>query len=326
MSAAADLIRIAGDARTVAVSGHVRPDGDCVGCCMAAALYLEKVCPQLKADILLESVPEELVGNIPYTERILTDRAAARDQYDLFLCVDTAPERLGCFRDLFDSAGRTANIDHHISNRGGGMVNVIDPAAGSACEVLYTLMDPAQIDRDIAVSLYVGIVTDTGVFRYSSTSPETHRIAAALLEHDFDHASIVRDVFYVKSFARNKVMGAALMSAQSRLGGRLITCMLSAAQREACGATEADMDGISAQMALTRGADCAILASETADGNWRCSLRSNGITDVSVIAAQFGGGGHQRAAGCTVSGDAEDILLEMECLAAMQLESAVPRI
>ncbi len=313
-----DLMEIAAGAARVAVSGHIHPDGDCVGSCVAAALYLEKACPGLRADVFLDEVPRELMQHVPHADRIRTDAEQETGSYDLFLCLDTAPDRLGEARRLFDSAARTCNIDHHISNRGDGMINVVDPSAGSACEVLYRLLDPALVDREIAIALYIGIVTDTGVFRYSNTSPETLRTAASLLEYDFDFSSIVRDVFYARTRAQHRLMGMALSQMDLRLNGMFACCSLPLSVQQSVGAQTSDLDGISAQMALTRGVDCAVLAGELPTGEWKCSLRSNGRTDVSAIAASFGGGGHRRAAGCTVRGDVHDILLEMECLAANQ--------
>ncbi len=313
-----DLREIAAGASRVAVSGHIHPDGDCVGSCVAAALYLEKACPGLHADVFLEEIPEELRAHVPHADRIRHDAETEEGTYDLFVCLDTVPERLGAARPLFDRAARTCNIDHHISNRGSALVNVIDPTAGSVCEMLYGLMDPAFVDAEIATALYIGIVTDTGVFRYSSTSPNTLRTAADLVAYGFDFSDIVRDVFYARSKAQHRLLGAALTRMEFRLGGMFVCCSLPLSIQQSCGATSADFDGISAQMALTRGVDCAVMAGEMPGGEWKCSLRSNGRTDVSAIAASFGGGGHKRAAGCTVRGDVDDILLEMECLAATQ--------
>lgn len=317
------IIDEVGSLKRIAISGHEHPDGDCVGSCMGMALFLRKVMPDAQIDVFLDDFSDALKRNIPGTDTIHFG-AIPKDvpAYDAFICLDTASDRLGEAGRLFHQAVRKVNIDHHISNKGCGDVNYIDPQASSACELVYQVIDEDRLDSGIAQALYVGIVTDTGVFRYSNTSETTMRIAGKLLSYGFNFPKIVREVFFEKTFAENQILGKALTLCQSRFDGKCITCILDSDAMKEYGATKKDVDGISSQMVLTEGADCSVFAYQTGPGAYKLSLRSNEIVDVAKAAGLFGGGGHVRAAGASVNGDVKQAMEKICGEIEAQLQAA----
>ena len=181
--------------KTMGIGGHVRPDGDCVGSCMALYLYIKKWYPEIKADIYLEK-PKPVFGHIACMDEVHYEAGEPRE-YDLFVTCDvSAPDRLAVASDYFASAKKTVCIDHHVSNPGFADVNHVHGEISSASEVLYKLLNKEKIDLDIATAIYTGMIHDTGVFQYSSTSPDTMRIAGDLMEKGVDFSNIIDESFY----------------------------------------------------------------------------------------------------------------------------------
>lgn len=315
-----DLLRELRGAKTVGISGHERPDGDSIGSSMAAALYIRKMLPGTRVDVFCETLPDSLQKNIPYSDTVITDGRSDVSSYDCFIAIDTGKERLGAAEVYFDRAVKTINIDHHISNHGTGMVNCVDPAASSACEVLYGLLDPSSLDREIARCLYIGMVTDSGVFRYSNTSKKTMEIAGDLMEYCPDFPEIVSEVFFEKSFLQQKVIGRVLNTCRPFADGRLIAGLLTYEEMQELGATQNDLDGLSAQLNLTTGAEASVFISGLDAEHYRASLRSGKNIDVAVIAGAFGGGGHVRAAGFSFTGDPEEKIVRIAGMVLEQLD------
>jgi phosphoesterase RecJ-like protein len=307
------------DVKTVGISGHIRPDGDCVGSCMGMYLYLSKNYPDVKVDVFLEDVPPELEF-IKDTDKASRDYNTDVESYDLFIALDCGKDRLGNAEKFFDNAKNTINIDHHISNTGTGKVNHIVPTASSSCELVYTLIDQNRMDEDIAKALYTGMVTDTGVFKYSCTSPKTMEIAAKLISYGFDFGSLIDHVFYEKTYLQNQILGRALLESILLMDGKCIVSVISKQTMDFYGATSNDLDGIVNQMLLTIGVGCSIFMYENEPLEYKVSLRSDGSVDVSKIAQIFGGGGHMRAAGCTVNGTQHDVINNITKYIHQQLE------
>lgn len=319
------ILDLVGNCTAIGISGHENPDGDCIGACMGMALFLRKAMPSARVDVFLERIPAELERNIPGTETILHDFHSDIQSYDAFLVLDSASDRTAGAKKMFDAAGLRINIDHHVSNPGSGDVNYINGQAGSACELVYEVIDRNLLDREIAQALYVGIVTDTGVFQYSSTSESTMRTAGDLMRFGFDFSAIIREVFFERSFSQAKALSAALAAMEARLGGKYVRSCLPLSTRKKLGFSRGDMEGVSAQMVLTAGADCSVFLHEDAPSLWRGSFRSNEIVDVAKIASRFGGGGHVRAAGCTIhleEGSIEEVLAQIEDDIAAQFAAA----
>lgn len=286
--------------QTVGIAGHVSPDGDCIGSCTALYLYLKKNYPSYRVDIFMESVPEEL-RILKGAEEIRTDFVSDVERYDVFFILDTIKERTNDAEKIYDKARLRVNFDHHVSNKGSGDICFIEPNASSTCEVLCMALDYDKMDKDIATNLYAGIVTDTGMFHYSSTSPATMRAAAKLMEYGFDHSDLIERVELEKRFSQNRALGVMLAKAKLELNGKVITSFCSAQEMKESGFTSEDFDGVVSQMNLTTGVECALFAHGTKESTVRMNLRSKGGVNVSEIAVSVGGGGHVRASGCTLS-------------------------
>ena len=193
----------------IALGGHVRPDGDCVGSCMGLYLYLKEQYPELEIDVYLEEVPEAY-RIIACTDEVKS-QIPEKKKYDLFICLDCGdPGRLGFSSPLFESAGETLCIDHHVSNSAFADLNYIVPDASSTSELVFTLLDSGKISKRAAEALYMGIAHDTGVFQYSCTSPETMEIAAELMRKGIDGNEIIDKTYPWNSFRPSHQIWKAL--------------------------------------------------------------------------------------------------------------------
>lgn len=300
------LLDLVKNCKRIGITGHSNPDGDCAGSCCASALYLRKRLPDAQVDVYLETLPQELEKNIPGADTILHTVPEDEARYDAFILLDSVPGRTGDAEKLYKEAALTINIDHHISNPGSGDVNYIDAAASSASELVYNVIDHDTIDREIAQALYVGMVTDTGVFQYSSTGESTMRAAGHLMSYGFDFTAVIREVFFERTAMQARLLGEAFVRAEFFMNGKCVISILDKALLDHYGATRQDLDGISAQLALTKGIDCAVFLHEDEPGVWRSSMRSVQIVNVAALASRFQGGGHIRAAGCTITSDIDE--------------------
>ncbi len=302
------------DCKTIGISGHENPDGDCVGSCLGLALYLRKMMPDARVDVFLDPIRDDLAKNIPGSDTVITDYKTDVESYDAFIILDTAKDRISGAKAFFDNAANTINIDHHISNPGTGLVNYVDGSSSSASELVYEVIDHDQIDMDIAQALYVGIVTDTGCFRFPGTSRKTMQVAGDLMTYGFDFPRIVREVYFEKTYVQQRILGKALSKAKNYLGGKCIVSKLDHFSIQSLGGVGKDVEGIVSALVSTTGADCSIFAHERQTGEWRVSFRSNHIVDVSVIAQHYGGGGHVHASGCTIKKDREITIVIQEMI------------
>lgn len=293
--------------RTVAIAGHIRPDGDCVGACMGLYLYLKENYPEIETDVYLEE-PKEGFSFLSGFREIKTVYDESK-KYDVFFVLDTSVKnRIGVALAGYESAGRTICIDHHISNKGFGDKNVIRPQVSSASELVYTLLEEDKVTKPVAEALYMGIIHDTGVFQYSCTTPETMRIGAKLMEMGIDFSKIVDKTFYEKSYVQNQVLGRCLMESIMVLGGKCIVGSVKKKDMDFYGVEPKDLDGIVQQLRVTKGVEVAIFLYEVKTQEFKVSLRSNGPVDVNAVASYFGGGGHVKAAGCTMQGSVYDVI------------------
>ena len=308
-------------AKRIGIAGHIRPDGDCVGSCLGLGLYLRENYPELEAvDIHLESVPEKF-RVLEGTETICT--SYPEKTYDVFFslgCGDIG--RLGNAAEYLKTAGKVICVDHHISNHGFGDVQFIEPAASSTSELIYLLLDDAELSVSAAKALYMGIAHDTGVFQYSCTGRRTMEIAGKLMEKGFDFNELLDQTFFQKTYLQNQILGRALLESMLLMDGKCIISALRKKDLDFYGVTSEDLDGIVSQLRNTTGVEVAIFLYETAIQEFKVSLRSNGRVDVSRVASYFGGGGHVRAAGCTMQGSVYDVLNNLTLHIEKQLKGA----
>lgn len=293
-------------ANSIAIAGHVRPDGDCVGSCMGLYNYIKDNYKEKTVSVFLEDTGD----SFSYISRMdEVKHEALNEAVDLVVLLDVSDvARIGVAFDLFKGCDNTLCIDHHISNPGLAKENIIEPYASSASEVLFKLLDEKKISKAVAEAIYTGIIHDSGVFKYSSTSADTMNIAGKLMNKGIDFSSLIDDGFYSKSYRQNHILGKALLESVLFLEGKCIFSVVSKADMEFYGVTSKDLGGIVEQLRLTDGVECAIFLYETEHLEYKVSLRSKKYLDVNKIAGYFGGGGHVRAAGCTMEGTVHDVI------------------
>lgn len=293
--------------KNVGIGGHIRPDGDCVGSCMGLYYYIREQFPDISVQVYLEPIPEvfRFLEETQVIQNELTGEAP-----ELFFALDCGDkDRLGMFAKLFDGAGKTICIDHHISNTGFADESLVVGEGSSTCEILVSLIPEEKISKRMAEAFYMGMVHDTGIFQYTCTSPMTMRRAAVLMEKGINFTEIVDATFTRKTFAQKKMTAAVLSNCRLILDGTCIVGVLTREMAAGFGLTCRDGDGIVAEMRSTTGVLAAALLTEVGDDSYKVSLRSNSDSmNVSRIAVSFGGGGHVRASGFSMQGTAEEIL------------------
>lgn len=293
--------------KTVAIAGHVRPDGDCAGSCLGLYNYIKECYKEIEVDVYLEEISEvfHFIKNADKIDSLYQKQ----QEYDLFIALDSGDkERLGNAISYFDHAKKTICIDHHISNKGYADINHIITDASSTCEIVYTLLEEDKISKEVAEALYTGIAHDTGVFQYSNTSTQTMNIAGKLMGKGIDFSRIIDDTFYKKTYVQNQILGRALLESILLLDGKVIVGSLRKSVMDFYKVTSKDLEGIVSQLRVTEGCECAIFLYETGAHEYKVSLRSSSLIDVSKIASYFGGGGHKKAAGCTMVGTVHDVI------------------
>jgi phosphoesterase RecJ-like protein len=314
-----NLLEECKDASTIVISGHIRPDGDCVGSCMAMYQYLSKALPTSDIRIFLEE-PADIFSIIKDFDKI-DSTFKFEGEADVMIALDCEKSRLGDAEGIFDSAKKRINIDHHVSNIVGcGDVNYCIPGLSSTAELVYDLMDKEYMDKDIATAIYIGIAHDTGVFKYSNTSPKTLRIVADLIEYGFDFPAIIDETFYEKTYTQNQLIGRALLESILFMDGKCIVSCITKKTLDFYSATAKDLVGVINQLRIIKGIECAVFMYETGNLEYKVSLRSCHYVDVAKIATYFGGGGHERAAGCSMNGTFYDVINNISAQIELQIK------
>jgi phosphoesterase RecJ-like protein len=289
------------EAPSVAVLSHVFPEGDAIGASLAAMLALEGA-GKLAGAYNAGPLPPAL-RHLPAGDRL---RAAPERPYACYLVLDTTePARTGGLLDRRAPGSRVLNVDHHPGNTGFGDLNWVDPQASSAGEMVYRICRAAglPLSADVAANLYAAILTDTGGFRYSNTTPEALRTGAALVAAGAAPEAVGRSLAAHRDPREFELLRLALaelrVSADGSVGWITVT---QAAQAAAGIGLEAAEDFVQYPRALD-GVGVALAFKEAGPDEVKVSLRSHGTTDVAALARRFGGGGHKNAAGCTLRGD-----------------------
>jgi phosphoesterase RecJ-like protein len=311
---ATDLTKVADAIRShdrFLVTTHENPDGDALGSLLAAKLALDALGKDAVMYLSGEApLPREYawmpLGDL---RRSLPDDAASR----VLLALDCANEsRLGPDPEVLASAPLVVNVDHHHDNSRFGAVNLVVADASSTGEIVRDLLDElgVELTPEIAEALYIALVTDTGRFQYTNTTPKALRLAAELVEAGADVHKIFQDVYESVQFAKLKLLARALERAEIYEGGRLVISYLLRGDFTEVGAAEPYSEGIIDYLRAVEGADMAALIREPprGDASRRVSLRASADEiDVSKIARASGGGGHRQAAGFSSDDSIEEI-------------------
>ena len=287
------------------LASHCDPDGDAISSLLAMGLALDKL--DKKVTLYNASPIPAVYRFLPAVERIVrhTEKAAT---YDAALILDCGHvSRVGEAYSVVSQIPVIINIDHHITNNRFGNIQLIDPAACSTAEIVYRLIKAlnAPINKAIATSIYTGILTDTGSFRFSNTNQAAFAISQEMVQYGVTPYNVAQHVFGTYSLGRIKLLNLALDSIEISDNGKLSVMTLTNAMFEETGTQSEDVDGIINYARRIEDVKVAALIQEQKNGgansdklrNFHVSLRSDGSVDVAAIAGAFGGGGHSNAAG-----------------------------
>lgn len=301
-----DVAEMLRGAERVSTFCHENPDGDTLGAALAIAMAAERLGKQ--AEVVSVDPPPPFLAFLPGVERV---RRSPALEPDVAVVVDAGElSRIGSVvtdqADWFARA-RIVNIDHHVSNPGYGEAVWIDPEASATCE-LVTLLLPelgVVLDQELATVLLAGIVQDTHTFAHPNATARTLRVAAELVEAGAPLSAINRAVYADKPFSTLALWGLMLAGIGQRADGRIVHASMSAEMLARTGEQPTASEGFVDLLGSTRLADVTILFKEVGPNETRVSVRTSARADAVAITSAFGGGGHARAAGCTVEAPLE---------------------
>lgn len=281
---------------------HRNPDGDCIGAGFAMKDILEQL--GIRSRVVCNDV-------LPKRYDFLTEVGAGEDfEPQTIISVDVADTKLmGKYEEIYGDKVQLC-IDHHVSNKNYAEKTLVRPEATAACEVIYDLAKHMglKITKHCAECLYTGIATDSGCFKYSCTTSHTHEIAAEMMREysDIDFARINRYMFDVKSIGRIKLESKLNDMIETYLDGKLCIISVTREMMSELGIKDEELEGFAPLTIQYEGAEVGIFIRERHD-DYKCSFRSADKVNVSKICETIGGGGHDKAAGCNLAGNLDDI-------------------
>ena len=307
----------------VLLASHTDPDGDAVGSTIAMGLLLSAT--DKKITFYNESLIPAVYRFLPRVEMIENNINMAAD-FDTAVILDCSNlQRIGTAISIVNDIPSVINIDHHISNSHFGNFQMIDTSASSTAELVYTLIKSmgVEIDKAIATSIYTGILTDTGSFRFSNTNEAAFAICHEMVEKGVDPSDVARHVYGRYSLGRIKLLNLALDSIEIFHNGKLSIMTITQEMLRKTGTRAEDIDGLINYARRIEDVKIAALIHEKQNGRnklkdsgeFHVSLRSDGTVDVAAIAATFGGGGHTTAAGFEVQSGLAEIKIDIANLA-----------
>ncbi len=294
---------------TIGLLAHVNPDGDALGSALALGLALQS--RGARVVVSFEAVPFGVPANLRFLpgQHMIVAPEQFPDDVPLVITFDTGSlDRLGVLAPVAATTPAVLVIDHHRSNTGFGTDLLLDVTAASTTEVVAALVDKlgVPLSEELATALYVGLVTDTGSFRYSATSPESHELAARLLRAGVRHAEVNLLVWDTRPLGYLPLLAAAL--GRVKLWGDVVWTWVSVDDLEAAGVGLEEAESIIDVVRTAEQSQVAVVLKQDVDGSWRVSTRSRGKVDVGAACGLLGGGGHQLAAGFTSRDDAATTL------------------
>ncbi len=296
------------NAKAVAIFNHENPDGDALG--SAYGLKLILIAMGKKAEVFLRDGDDK---TREYKLLKGTESSGLKiEDCDLKIAVDCADfKRLGDLKESF--CGNTAAIDHHMTHAEFAEATYVDANAPATGEIIYDFAAAlgVELTPDIANNLYMAITCDTGSFKYSSTTPKTHMVAAKLLECGVDVGELSKQIFDTKSIGYFRAYRRGLDNLEIFEDGRIAVLAITEKDFDELGVDEKIIDGIVELPRAVEGADVGVYIRERAKGEFKVSLRSNSDVDVAKVAVAFGGGGHKKASGCSLSKPLEEVKKEL---------------
>ena len=302
-----EIIAAINEGRNFLITAHVRLDGDALGSELALYLMLK----ELGKDVVVynqDRTPERY-RFLPAAQNVVHSLNNI-EQYDIGIILDCSDlTRVGEEAENIRSINRLINIDHHISNNGFCSLKMLDAHAGSTGELIFRLMKEMdfKMSKDIATNLYAAIITDTGSFRYSSTTNETFYAAGNLVENGADPQWIAENVYENDSPVRLKLLAKALETLSLDMESKVGSLVVTQKNLQETGAAWEHTEGFVDIPRTVRGIEVSVLYTQRGDNHFKLSLRSKAKVNVEKVAKKFGGGGHIHAASCWLKGDIETI-------------------
>lgn len=299
-----EALKLIKDTEKIHIASHVSPDGDNIGSILAMALGLKTMGKEVHV-VKTDEVPSDYLF-LPGIDMISPFNG---EGIELLITLDSADmERLGQFRSSAESAGKIINIDHHISNQRYGSYNIVEPDASSTGEVLFGVLNDLgiKIDKNMASCLYTAISTDTGSFQYQGVSDKTHEIAAALIRAGVDVPGINIKLYSSRSMIRTNLFIEAFSTMKTYRNDTIAVVKVTQDMLSKTKAAMEDTEGIISFIKEIDSIEVACLLKEKSPDEIKVSLRSKEEVNVSEICAEFNGGGHIRAAGCTINENIEN--------------------
>ncbi len=307
-SETAELIK--GMEGKILITTHKNPDGDAIGSSLGWYHFLKKLGKEVKI-FYRDRIPyffDFLPG-----ARDVESGTEIKGKFDWVIITDVSdPKRTG-FEEI--PAEKSLVIDHHITAEPFTDYYIVEPDISSTCELSYEIMkiaEPGLIDTLVALPLYTGIVTDTGSFSYSNTSPRTHYIAAELMEKGVEPYLVYSSIFERNRINKFKLLELVLKTLEFALNGKVAHITLFRCFLVETGAYPEEAEGFINYPRSIEGVEVAVFFKELEEeGKWKISLRSKGRVDVAKVAKRLGGGGHKMAAGYEAEGELEEIKREL---------------
>lgn len=314
-----EIASILNNAKTIAISGHVMPDGDCLGSMLALGLALQEIGKKV---VLLSPDPvPELYSFLPGVDNIRL-QTNPQEHFDVFVAVDcSVPDRLGIFQELLHRVQRVIIIDHHMGAIVFGHVYLNDPDAAAVGEIIFDLIKILNLtmDLDMAACLYVAMVTDTGSFRYDNTGAKTHVRVAELLQMGLQTSRINKFLYEEKPLISIQLLREVLKTFNISACGRIAWMSVDRDTLQRLNATDEHVDGMINYPRMIKGVELALFYRELEKNKYKISFRSKYYLNVNKLASVFGGGGHARAAGCIMEGSLEQIQNKVHTAAFLSL-------
>ncbi|WP_051489106.1 DHH family phosphoesterase [Peptoclostridium acidaminophilum] len=295
------------------VTSHCNPDGDSIGSLTGLCMALRRL--KKKAFVVMD---DAVPANLEFLMRLSGAsvlEGALPEKYSLIALDCGDAKRLCCSEAVKEGAESIINIDHHVSNDCFGDVNYVDKEASSTSEIVYYILKQISkekktelVDSAIASCLYTGLITDTGNFMYSNAGADSFKMACEIMKIGIDKDSIVKNLFQSNSYSRMKLLGDALETL-SLHGDSIASIELTQEMFQRHGVDSNSTEGIIDYARDIENVEIAVLFKEKSKDDIKVSLRSKEYADVNAIAQKFGGGGHVRAAGCTISDTIENAKL-----------------
>lgn len=300
-------------ANSICILGHEKPDGDCIGSALAIYNYIHnKYQDEKKVKVYLDTFSESLMI-LPGADKILNDLMCA-ETYDLAIVVDSSDlDRIGEYKRYFEEARDSILIDHHENNTFPSKVSIVFPESIATAEVIYDFLDKEYIYENVAKCLYVGIATDSGVFRYRATSSKTFKIISELIKFGFDFTYILDKIIFDNSVNQRKAQGIAFDRLSLLCKGKVSFSYIDEDDLISLNLEKCDIDNIVVYLREIKDIKLAAFAYQVGKNIYKMSLRSKSDSiNVAEFAKNHEGGGHLLAAGCVYHGDIESIKKNFE--------------